>query len=85
MIKLLDTDANGWSRVSDSRPWRGKQALSEQGAWSLGSRNKTDETELGQGVSITITIDIGRPRAVGETKKDRGRFQTPGQKPRNLV
>ena len=50
----------------------------------LGSRNKTDETGTGASVSITITIDIGRPRAVVR-QKDRGRFQTPGHGPRNLV
>jgi hypothetical protein len=36
----------------------------------LGSRNKT-QTELGASVSITITIDIGRPRAVVRQKGSR--------------
>jgi len=51
----------------------------------LGSRKQNRQRRSwGASVSITITIDIGRPRAVVR-QKDRGRFQTPGHGPWNLV
>jgi hypothetical protein len=46
----------------------------------LGSRNKT-QTELGASVSITITIDIGRPRAVVRQKRIEGVSKHPDTRP----
>lgn len=73
--KAVNTDVNGQSRVSDSRPWRGKQALSEkQEPWNWGSRNKTHEMGAwGNCIDNPSIIDIGRPRAVVRQKKDWGR------------
>jgi hypothetical protein len=58
--------------------------LSEQDETGF-PENKTDETELGASVSITITIDIGRPRAVVRQKRIEGVSKHPDTWPRNLV
>ena len=74
-------------RVSDSRPWLGKkQALSEQDHdnWG-GPETKTHEKELGASVSITIIIDIGRPRAVVRQRRIEGVPKLPDKTPESSL
>src|SRR5271155_5186897 len=66
MKEQLNSDANGWSRVSDSRPWRGKQALSEQHETGFPKQNRRDRAKAS--VSINHHYRYRATPCRGETK-----------------